>query len=186
MSDPLQSTSVMARLAWRSKWLRRWQAWKTFIIGTVVVVVGIPIFVAFTPWGPEQIHKYIRQQNPEDQTVQPWATEWLYKLGYFYGLTMREDKALEVYNELEEWYDDANRGIPAGDRWVGCAIYQQAQILDLAQRRRVAASDKYKRYLTEFASEFNPDCDSNPEYDRIAQQRLAEIEGKPFVPMPQR
>jgi len=186
MSDPMQSTSVMARLAWRSKWMRRWQAWKSFLLGASLVVIGVPLFVAFTPWGPAQVHKYIHEKNPEDQAVQPWATEWLYKLGYFYGLTMRDEKAMEVYNELEEWYDDPLREIPAGDRWVGCAIYQQAQILDLLHRRRIAAAAKYKRYLTEFSAEFNSDYDSNPDYDRIAQQRLAEIEGKPFTPMPQR
>ncbi len=172
-SGSSDSTSIMSRLAWRAKWRNRWRKWRTWIIGSTVVLVIFVVISAFAPWGPRWVENRIKQQNPVTQPIQPGATESLFKLGRFYQITMRDEEAAEIYTfMLSEWYYNPEHrramGIETGEPWVGKALFFLAEI----ERRRLHKERAYK-YFEQYLRDFGRHPDSDPTLNRQAQTAVA-------------
>jgi hypothetical protein len=179
MSNPMESTSVMSKLAWRAKWRRRLQQWKTVIFIALLLVVGVPTAAILTPYGPQYVRDYILKENPTDQAVKPWATKWMYRIGYLYDVTMRSDEAMDCYQTLADWYfKEKAMEIEPGDKWVGYALFRNAQILQLVKLKKMQAVQWYRDYMDNFSQDTNPDYDSDPMFDQVAKGQIAVYDGK--------
>jgi len=174
------NSSVMARLAWRAKWRNRFTKWKTVIFLAVIFVIAVPTTFAFVPAGPKAVFDYIERENPQDKPIQPWATEWMYKLGFFYSITMREDDAIRCYEKLEEWYNLERNPmeIPRGDYFIGCAVFRHAEVMDLSKQRKQIGFEIYQFYLEEFSTLKNPQLQSEPDFDNRAQLAIQRYRGE--------
>lgn len=92
----------MAKRAKRQRWMKENKKRLTYgALGFVVV-----LFLAFfTPFGPDWYYGGIQNTLMESPThVAPRSITKLYKLGAFYGYTLRADKALEMYDEIGNLY----------------------------------------------------------------------------------
>lgn len=135
----------------------KWEDFKKYcVILTLIVLILTPI-IAVTPLGPGAVKSYIDRYNPEGEPVKPWATEWMFKLGRFYGITLRDESAMETYNELFEWYFDADREIDEEDPWVGIALYRYAMILSNTGHIQ-QATQKMERFVDNWGD--NPEVDA--------------------------
>lgn len=99
-------TEIGARLAWRAKWRRRIQKYKTLIVLLLLIVILVPSFLAFTPWFPQKIYNSIDKNkiDPITGKLRGKAIRDMYYLGMFYASTMREDEAIKCYKTIERWY----------------------------------------------------------------------------------
>lgn len=145
-------STALERLAFRAKWRRRWQTYKKWILlSFLLVVIGILVLMAQAPrvydWIIEEVKK-----RPENEPLPSWAPEYMYKLGYFLEITLREEEAKKCYRTLLDWYYDGEKlgiqdGIPLtkefiifpdefdnvaieeGCPWVGYAVFRLAELL---------------------------------------------------------
>ncbi len=150
-------SAIIERLAWRAKWRRRWQKSKNLVILSAVLLFGVPSFLAFTPMGPQYVFDYIVRENPVDKPIQPWGTEWMFKLGYFYSVTMRESEAKKCYETMETWYwkNFKKMQLEKGEPWIGRAVFYHAEILNRTHKQK--AFEMFGYYLDNFSS--HPDSD---------------------------
>jgi hypothetical protein len=183
--------SVLSTLAWRAKWRKRWQKWKKIVLLTIILVIGVPIVLAMSPWGPGKVYDYIEAHkiNPVTGKIDPWAAEWMYKLGNFYDFTLKPEKQEECYITLERWYTGVSlkswaaeqndpqqiKPIPMDPEtvyWVSMAVYQHAEYLWL-KRRRGHAHKLYCYYRDAFIplKESDPDINQKVEF-KIAQYKM--------------
>lgn len=165
-----QQSTVMDRLAWRAKWRKRFKKYKTLIVVVLLLGIGVPSFLAFTPYGPRKVREYIESRNPIDQPVTPWGTKWMYYLGRFYGMTMRKREAEDVYETLlYDWYADNGEvmEIPIGEPYSGYALFHLAQ-LKRGRFKTQEAMELFRWYMEDFAGQEG----ANPVYDQRAQQSL--------------
>jgi hypothetical protein len=183
-----QSPTVMKKLAWRAKWRRRWEKWKRVCIVTVIVVVGIPCGLGFSPLGPNLYRKHLIDPikiDPVSGELSPLAAERLYTLGRFLSVTVRENDGIECYKELERWYygidlqaefekdwdkeiepppldeDDENYGVMY---WVGMAIYRHGEIMNLRRKKQ-----RMRFFMQRFLRDFKDRADTDTENVRNAE-----------------
>lgn len=146
----------------------RWEQFKKYALITFIFLFIATPIVAVTPWGPAQVRAYIEKHNPPGRPVEPWATEWMYKLGRFYSMTLRDDDAAETYRTLFKWYFKKERGIPKDDVHVGLSLYHYSIILfDTGHKQ------KGTQKLEQFLARWGDDPDMDPIVVRTARNRVA-------------
>lgn len=189
----------MDKLAWRAKWRKRWHRWKTVLFVLVVLIIFVPSFLAFTPWAPDMVCEWIEKNrtDPITQQVKPVAAERMYNLAMFYYFTMREDKAMETWDKLTQWYygysmrrwaarqltraERSRRTIkknklafdPDAERYVGFAVFRMGEYLKLKKHRDHAAR-LLRHYLDEWADKKGAD----PKFNQQASTIIALIGAK--------
>jgi len=171
----MAQSSIMDRLAWRAKWRKRWQQWKSAIVIVVLIIILVPSALAFTPWAPQKVFAWIDENKmlPGSQELDPVFVSRLYALGMFYGSTMREPEATHCWAKICEWmygYDikrwaaetmtkedkttrlqkEKRRKFGATARpYVGYSLYRLGEHLD-RRKHKGQAKRIYERYLEEF------------------------------------
>lgn len=97
----VKAAAARARMAKRSRRQRWIKENKKRILYAVLAFILLLFLAFFTPWGPEYYYTDIQMNKMENpRTVTPGTLGRLYKLGFFYQVTFRDDAALEVYNEI--------------------------------------------------------------------------------------
>ncbi len=182
MSD---KSSIMAKLAWRAKWRRRWAKWKKTILILAMLAIITPSFLAFTPWLPQKMLDSIESSKINEITgeLNPSAIERMYQMAWFYRITMREKEAEKCYLRVIYWWygydmkkwlrmEDQESVVPYGfpegyTKYVGFCIAELAENYRL-HRHPMWASALYQLYLDEWSTQ--PGAD--PKHILKAQQYL--------------
>lgn len=153
----------------------RWEQFKKYGAILILVLPVVVIILAFSPIGPSWFRSYIDEQNPAGKAVKPWATQYMYKLGWFYSISLRNGSARKTYNDLIDWYyDDEARAIADGDPWVGMAMFQDAiLLLDTGHQQ------KGINQLQEFLNGWGQNEEVPSEMRFTAQRRIATSKIKP-------
>ncbi|MBN2712276.1 MAG: hypothetical protein JXR97_07540 [Planctomycetes bacterium] len=163
-------TSIMNKLAWRAKWRKRIQKWKSFLFISVVLLILVPSALIFTPWFPHKIFEAIdnNKADPITGVLKPSAVRDMYRLGLFYGITMRanpegNDCFLEIIrwqrgiNLRKAWMNEPQEPIEPYvfpeevDEYVGFALIEYARYCRLHQHEYMA-TELYKLYLQDYAN----------------------------------
>jgi len=137
------------------------------LIAFVVLFLALPV-VSVTPWGPGMVRSYIDRHNPPGQPVKPWATEWMYKLGRFYSMTLRDDAARQTYMDLFEWYFEDAREVPKQDVYVGLALFHYGKLLIDSGHIQ-----KGIQKMEQFLARWGEDPDMDQDVVHLARNRVA-------------
>lgn len=145
----------------------RWEQVKKGSLITVLLLLIILPILFMSPAGPAILKWYVFKNNPIEQPVQPWATEWMYNLGRYYSITLDDKGAQENYKTMFKYYHKRKvNKIPDDDKYIGMALFQDAVILNETGHGQWAAQ-RFKQFLVHFGK--NPDIPD--EFKNIAKTR---------------
>lgn len=100
-----QAAAARARMSKRAKRARWWKENKKRVTIASLGFLALVFLGLFTPWGPDYYYGGIQNRLMESPTrMAPNTIKDLYKLGVFYNFTLREDQAMEMYNEIAKYY----------------------------------------------------------------------------------
>jgi hypothetical protein len=93
----------------------------------------------------------------------------MYRLGNFYAMTLRDQQAMKIYQELfNKWYWDKKRQIPRDDPYVGQALYQYGIL-----RIRAGHDQQGIQKLQAFIKHWGDNAKVDPTLIQNAKRRIA-------------
>lgn len=102
---PSTAKEARARLAKRARRQRFWKENKKRISVVILLLILLVVLAFVTPWGPDYYRSSIEETKMEaPNRVRPGAVRELYNLATFYDYTMRDDNALDCFDEIALMY----------------------------------------------------------------------------------